>query len=87
MAPQWVSASSLFSIKSKNRSNSITAAEVYYIPVNGLDLNDGISVVMEVDNIPKPVPGYYIFRDMPNNRVEVHFTAPFTGFVTWVIID
>jgi hypothetical protein len=60
---------------------------VYFIPVNGLDSNDGISVLMEVDAVPRPIPNYYIYRDIPNNRVEVHFTAPFTGFVTWVIVD
>lgn len=87
LTPQWVPAQELIGIKSKNRSVSLTAAEVFYIPVNGLDNNDGISVIMEVDAVPKPIPGYYIFRDIPNNRVAVHFTAPFTGFVTWVIID
>lgn len=44
-------------------------------------------MLMEVDAVPRPVPNYYIYRDIPNNRVEVHFTAPFTGFVTWVIVD
>jgi hypothetical protein len=74
-------------VKSKSRSVVLTAAEVFFIPVNGLDSNDGISVLMEVDAVPRPVPNYYIYRDIPNNRVEVHFTAPFTGFVTWVIVD
>jgi hypothetical protein len=74
-------------VKSKSRSTVLTAAEVYFIPVNGLDSNDGISVLMEVDAVPRPIPNYYIYRDIPNNRVEVHFTAPFTGFVTWVIVE
>jgi hypothetical protein len=74
-------------VKSKSRSAVLTAAEVYFIPVNGLDSNDGISVLMEVDAVPRPIPNYYIYRDIPNNRVEVHFTAPFTGFITWVIVD
>jgi hypothetical protein len=74
-------------VKSKSRSVVLTAAEVFFIPVNGLDSNDGISVLMEVDAVPRPIPNYYIYRDIPNNRVEVHFTAPFTGFVTWVIVD
>jgi hypothetical protein len=74
-------------VKSKSRSVVLTAAEVFFIPVNGLDSNDGISVLMEVDAVPRPVPNYYIYRDIPNNRVEVHFTAPFTGFVTWVIVE
>mgnify|MGYP000011404919 FL=1 len=86
-SPQWVSAQSVLGIKSKSRSVVLTAAEVFFIPVNGLDSNDGISVLMEVDAVPRPIPNYYIYRDIPNNRVEVHFTAPFTGFVTWVIVD
>ena len=85
--PQWVSLQSLQGVKSKNRSSTLTAAEVFLIPVSGLDSNDGISVVMEVDSVPKPIPGYYIFRDIANGIVEVHFTAPFTGYVTWLIID
>jgi hypothetical protein len=60
---------------------------VYTISVAGLDSDDGISVLVEVDTVPKPIPNYYIYRDVPNGRVEVHFTAPFTGFITWVIID
>jgi hypothetical protein len=87
LTPQWIPSQDLMGVKSKNRSVSLTASEVFYIPVTGLDTNDGISVIMEVDTVPKPIPGYYIFRDIPNNRVAVHFTAPFTGFVTWVIID
>lgn len=86
-SPQWVSPQTIFSVKSKNRSSAISAAEVYYIPISGLDLNDGISVVLEVENAPRPVPSYYILRDISNNRIEVHFTAPFTGFITWVVVD
>lgn len=87
LSPQWVSAQSVLGVKSKSRSAALTAAEVFFIPVSGLDSNDGISVLMEVDAVPRPVPNYYIYRDISNNRVEVHFTAPFTGFVTWVIVD
>ncbi len=85
--PRWISVRSMFGIKSKNRSGSLTATEVYTISVAGLDSDDGISVLVEVDTVPKPIPNYYIYRDVPNGRVEVHFTAPFTGFITWVIID
>ncbi|HAL95667.1 MAG TPA: hypothetical protein DCP55_06995 [Chitinophagaceae bacterium] len=85
--PQWVSAQTILGVKSKNRSNSLTATEVFFIPVSGLDANDGISVVMETDAVPRPIPSYYIFRDIQNSRVEVHFTAPYTGYVTWVIVE
>ncbi len=85
--PQWVAAQTLLGVKSKNRSNSLSGVEVFFIPVNGLDANDGVSVVMETDAVPRPIPSYYILRDVSNSRVEVHFTAPYTGFVTWVVID
>lgn len=85
--PRWVSPRSLLGIKSKNRSISLVSTEVYTIPVVGLDGDDGISVLMEVDAVPRPVPNYYIYRDISNGRVEVHFTAPFTGFITWVVVE
>lgn len=85
--PQWVAAQTLLGVKSKNRSNSLIATEVFFIPVIGLDVNDGISVVMETDAVPRPIPSYYIFRDIQNSRIEVHFTAPYTGYITWVVVD
>ena len=87
ITPQWVSAQTLLGVKSKNRSNLLSATEVFFIPVAGLDANDGISIVMEADTVPRPIPSYYIFRDIQNSRVDVHFTAPYTGYVTWTIID
>jgi hypothetical protein len=52
-----------------------------------LDNDDGISVVLEAGSTPMPIPNFYIFRDIINNRVTVHFSAPFSGYVTWIIID
>lgn len=85
--PVWTNAQQAAGIKSKNRSSLLTQAESYDIPVASLDINDGVSVVLEAATVPAPVPNFYIFRDIVNNKVTVHFTAPFSGYVTWVIID
>lgn len=85
--PIWVNLSQLSGIKSKNRSTQLTGADTYDISVTGLDNNDGISVVLEAGSVSTQVPSYYVYRDIPNNKVIVHFTAPYSGFVTWVIVD
>lgn len=85
--PIWMNLQQAAGIKSKNRSVLLVGAEVYEIPVSGLDSNDGISLVLEAGAAPVPIPSYYVIRDIPNSRVSVHFTAPFNGFVTWVIVD
>jgi len=89
--PTWVSAQQAAGIKTKGRSNLLSGAETYDIALPAglpsLDDNDGISVVLEAGTTPMPIPNFYIFRDIINNRVTIHFTAPFSGYVTWVIID
>jgi hypothetical protein len=85
--PIWVNLSQLSGIKSKNRSTQLTGVDTYDISVTGLDNNDGISVVLEAGSVSTQVPSYYVYRDIPNNKVIVHFTAPYSGFVTWVIVD
>jgi hypothetical protein len=89
--PVWVNAQQAAGIKSKNRSELLGRAETYDIQipagVPALDVNDGISVVLEAGTTPMPIPNFYVFRDIINNRVTIHFTAPFSGYVTWIIID
>jgi hypothetical protein len=85
--PVWRDVQSSVSVKSKNRSSFLSSVEQYDIPVLLLDNDDGISIVLEAGTVPMPVPNYYIFRDIINNKVTIYFTAPFTGYVTWVIID
>lgn len=89
--PQWVSAQQAAGIKTKSRSELLNGVETYDIllptGVPTLDVNDGISVVLEAGSIPMPIPNFYIFRDIVGNRVTVHFSAPFSGYVTWLIID
>ena len=85
--PVWVNLQQSLGIKSKSRSSLLAAVENYDIPISRLDDNDGISVVLEVGSVPNPIPNYYIFRDIVNNKVTVHFTAPYTGYVTWVVVD
>jgi hypothetical protein len=89
--PTWVSAQQAAGIKTKGRSTLLSGADTYDIALlaglPSLDENDGISVVLEAGTTPMPVPNFYIFRDIINNRVTIHFTAPFSGYVTWVIID
>jgi hypothetical protein len=77
-------------VKTKNRSVLLSTAETYDIqlPLGAvLDNDDGISVVLEAGSTPMPIPNFYIFRDIINNRVTVYFSAPFSGYVTWIIID
>lgn len=87
VTPVWVNLQQAIGIKSKNRSILLTAVEDYDIPVSQLDNNDGVSIVLEVGSVPNSIPSYYIFRDINNNKVTVHFTAPYTGYVTWVVVD
>ncbi|NDF98958.1 MAG: hypothetical protein EB101_08560 [Chitinophagia bacterium] len=85
--PVWMNPRQISTIKSKNRSVLLSSAELYEITVNGLDNDDGISVVLEASATPNPIPSYYIVRDTVNNKIRVHFTAPFSGYVTWVIAE
>lgn len=85
--PVWVNLQQSVGIKSKSRSIFLVGVEDYDIPVSRLDDNDGISVVLEVGTVPIPIPSYYIFRNILQNKVTVHFTAPYTGYVTWVVVD
>jgi hypothetical protein len=85
--PSWVNLQQSVGIKSKNRSVLLTAVEDFDIPISRLDDNDGISIVLEVGFVPIPIPNYFIFRDILNSKVTVHFTAPYTGYVTWVVVD
>lgn len=84
----WTSAGSGTAVvKAKSRSALLSNVERYDITVPNLDVNDGISVIMEVDLAPKPIPNYYIFRDIGGGKVTVHFTAPYSGYITWLIIE
>ncbi len=85
--PVWINPRQLSTIKSKNRSALLISADLYEITVAGLDNDDGISVVLEASTTPNPIPSYYIVRDTLNNKIRVHFTAPFNGYVTWVIAE
>lgn len=85
--PVWMNVQSSVTAKSKNRSVLLNSVEQFDIPVALLDADDGISIVLEAGSVPMTVPNYYIYRDLINNKVTVHFTAPFTGYVTWIIID
>jgi hypothetical protein len=85
--PIWTNPRQVSTIKSKNRSTLLSSAELYEISVTGLDNDDGISVVLEATATPNPIPSYYIVRDILNGRIRVHFTAPFNGYVTWVIAE
>jgi hypothetical protein len=42
---------------------------------------------LEASTTPNPIPSYYIVRDITNNKIRVHFTAAFNGYVTWVIAE
>lgn len=75
-------------IKSKNRSDLLQQADSFIIQLQvPLEVNDGITVSLEASHLPMPAPIHYFYRDLFNNRVIVFFTAPYTGFVTWFIVD
>jgi hypothetical protein len=75
-------------LKSKGRSSLLQAVDSFAISLNDLlDMDDGISVVLEADKIPISTPSYYIQRDAIRNRILIYFTAPFSGFLSWMIID
>jgi hypothetical protein len=76
------------SIKSKGRSNYVHAADSIIIELmDPLDTDDGLAVSMEVDRSPTTTPSFYLQRDCIRNKVIVFFTAPFSGYITWIIID
>lgn len=85
--PVWINPRQISTIKSKNRSALLNNADLYEITVASLDNDDGISVVLEASTTPNPIPSYYIVRDITNNKIRVHFTAAFNGYVTWVIAE
>jgi hypothetical protein len=50
-------------------------------------MDDGIAVTLEADRIPLSSPSYFIHRDIARNQLIIFFTAPYSGFVTWLILD
>lgn len=82
------SSSSAIQLKSKNRSDLVQYIDSFVIQLEEpLELDDGVSVSLEAFRLPMSVPSYFIFRDILQNRVIVYFTAPFSGYVSWVILD
>jgi len=76
------------SIKSKGRIGSLKAEDSLVIRLDyPLELDDGIAVTLEGDRIPISSPSFFIHRDLVRNQLIIYFTAPYTGFVTWLIID
>lgn len=79
---------SALQVKSKNRTELVQHIDSLVIQLGEpLELDDGISVSLEAYKVPMPVPNYFLFRDFLLNRVIVYFTAPFSGYVSWMIID
>jgi len=75
-------------IKSKGRSVNLLAADSLVIRLeNPLELDDGIAVTLEAERLPLSSPGYFIHRDMVRNQLIIFFTAPYTGYITWLIVD
>ncbi len=75
-------------IKSKGRSVPLQSVDSLVIPLNEpFDLDDGISISLESELFPLATPSYYIQRDVVKNRLLIFFTAPYSGFLSWMIID
>jgi hypothetical protein len=76
------------SIKSKGRSGFLSAADSAIIKLDiPLEIDDGIAVTLEADRLPLSSPSYFIHRDLFRNQLLIFFTAPYTGFITWLIIN
>lgn len=75
-------------IKSKGRSGNLVATDSLAIQLSyPLEMDDGIAVTLEADRIPLSSPSYFIHRDIARNQLIIFFTAPYSGFVTWLILD
>ena len=75
-------------LKSKGRSQWLQSVDSLAIILNDIfEIDDGISISLESDRLPLATPGYYIQRDLTKNRLLIYFTAPYSGFLTWIIID
>lgn len=85
--PIWMNLNQAATVKSKNRSALLAGVDMFEISVSQIDADDGVSIVLEAGSVPMPVPGYYIFRDVINKKVTVHFTAPFTGYINCIIVE
>ena len=88
--PTWGSAQSAAGIKSKGRSVALSAASTYVITgLTNVDTDDGVSIVLESDLDDMDIPPYFIKRvaNPTTGSITVRFSAPFTGFVTWVVVD
>jgi hypothetical protein len=81
------SASSL-NLKSKSRSDLVQHIDSFVIQLElPLEIDDGISISLEAFRLPMSVPNFFLFRDIQKNRVIVYFTAPFSGYVSWMILE
>lgn len=75
-------------IKSKSRTELVQQIDSLVIQLTEpLELDDGISVSLEAYRVPMTIPNYFLLRDLSLNRVIVYFTAPFSGYVSWMIIN
>ncbi len=75
-------------MKLKGRSSLLQALDSFEIVLNEpIEMDDGISIVLETDKFPLATPSYYIQRDLIKNRILIYFTAPYSGFLSWMIID
>ena len=86
----WSNAQAAAGIKSKGRSAVLTAQSTFVITgLTNVDVNDGVSIVLESDNDDMDIPPYFIKRvaSPTAGSITVRFSAPFTGYVTWVVVD
>ena len=88
--PTWANAQAAAGIKSKGRSAVLTAQSTFVITgLSNVDVDDGVSIVLESDNDDMDIPPYFIKRvaSPTAGSITVRFSAPFTGYVTWVVVD
>ncbi len=88
--PTWANAQAAAGIKSKGRSAVLTAQSTFVITgLTNVDVNDGVSIVLESDNDDMDIPPYFIKRvaSPTAGSITVRFSAPFAGYVTWVVVD
>ena len=88
--PTWANAQAAAGIKSKGRSVALTSQSTFVITgLSNVDVDDGVSIVLESDNDDMDIPPYFIKRvaSPTAGSITVRFSAPFTGYVTWVVVD
>ena len=84
--PTWTSATSAAGIKSKGVSTLQTAQNTYDVTLSTLDAGDAITVTLEGADANAVIPSFFVVRTV-SSKFTVYFSAPFTGYINWTVMD